>query len=122
MPHQRPAYEEIEHYVNPIRKFFVDQHITQFVIRNAIDDPEEELTQIIDRLIERAYSHVSRKRQRETQLFSMLINGEGLDTPIVIPARKRQQNTAEMIMNEVIALVYIYEHFKMHLKFLRLTC
>ena len=101
---QRPAYEEIDHYVNPIRKFFIDQHITQFVIHNAIDDPEDELVQIIESLIERAYSHVRRGRQRETQLFSMLINGEGLETPIVISARKRQQNTAEMIINEVLVV------------------
>ena len=95
-----PAYEELDHYVNSVKKFYLDQHITHFVLHNAIDRPEEEMMNVLETLIERAYSHI-RRDKRDAQLFSMILNGDGLETPIVIPARTREQNNVEMIMNEV---------------------
>jgi hypothetical protein len=95
-------YEELGHHVNSIKKFFVDQHVTRFVLHNASSFPEDDFMDILEKLINRAYSHV-RRDQRLVQLFSMILDGQSLDTPIVIPARRRQQNSVDMIMNEVLS-------------------
>jgi hypothetical protein len=92
--------EEIENYMSSMKKFFMDQHVTRFIIRNAGEYPEADLMSALKKLIDRAFEN-TRKEGRNPKLFGMLINGEGLEFPICIPARSRLQNSVEIIMNEI---------------------
>jgi hypothetical protein len=92
--------EELEYYQSSIRKFYMDQHVCRFIIRNAGEYPEADLMQVFEMLIDRAYEN-SKKEGRTPKMFGMLINGEGLDSPICIPSRSREQNDVDVIMNEI---------------------
>jgi hypothetical protein len=92
--------EELAYYQANYKKFFMDQHVCQFIIRNAGEYPEADLMAAFEMLINRAYEN-TRKEGRTPKMFGMIINGEGLDSPICIPTRTREQNDVDVIMNEI---------------------
>jgi len=93
-------YEEISHHVSSIEKFKTDQYVTQFVLRNMSDYPENRFMEILDKLIDRSYANALKNGQKP-EIFSLIMNSPILTLPILIPARDRQQNSVEMIINEM---------------------
>jgi len=92
--------EEIDYYHSPYKKFYMDQHVSRFVLKNMGSYPEIEFMNVLQALIDRAY-HNSKKEGRTPKMFGMLLFGNGLDTPICIPARSFEQNSVEAITNEI---------------------
>lgn len=92
--------EEIEYYHSKIKKFYMDQHVSKFVLRNSGEYPEEELAATFERIIDRAYYNTMREG-RSPKMFGLLLFGHGLESPICIPTRTREQNRVEVIMNEI---------------------
>lgn len=92
--------EELFYYKSSIKKYFMDQHVSRFVIKKAGDYPESDLMDAFEKLIARAYE-ITRKEGRNPKMFGMLINGEGLDSPICIPSRPLEQNSVDVILNEI---------------------
>lgn len=92
--------EEIDYYHSTFKKFLLDQHVSRFVLRNIGSYPEEELLNILQVIVDRAYTN-TRAEGRSPKQFGMLIFGEGLETPISIPARSLEQNSIEIILNEI---------------------
>jgi len=93
-------YEEISHHVSSIEKFKTDQYVTQFILRNMSDYPESRFMEILDKLIDRAYANAAQNDQNP-EIFSLIMNSPILVLPILIPARDRQQNSVESIINEM---------------------
>jgi hypothetical protein len=91
---------EIDYYHSKNKKFFLDQHVSRFILRNMGSYPEAELMNILQLIVNRAYAN-TRKEGREPKQFGMMLFGEGLNTPICIPARPAEQNTIDVIMNEI---------------------
>jgi hypothetical protein len=81
----------------------MDQHVSKFVLKNSGEYPEEELMDVFERIIDRAFVN-TKKGGRSPKMFGMLLFGQGLESPICIPARTREQNQVEVIMNEIDAL------------------
>lgn len=92
--------DELEYYHSPVKKFYMDQHISRFIINDLGEYPEAELMKAIQKIIDRAFEN-TRKEGRNPKKFGLLINGYGLDSAICIPAREPEQNTIDAIMNEI---------------------
>ena len=90
--------EELDFYVNDIRKFHTKQCISKFVLKNMSEYPEWRFMEILNQTINRAFQY-ARSQGSVPRHFSMLINSETLDTPIYIPLRAREQNNIDLIMN-----------------------
>lgn len=95
--------EEIEYYHSRIKKFYMDQHVSKFVLHNSGEYPEDELAATFERMIDRAYNNTIREG-RTPKMFGLFLFGYGLESPICIPSRTREQNRIEVIMNEIDAL------------------
>jgi hypothetical protein len=91
--------EELDFYVNDIKKFHTKQFISKFVLKNMGEYPEWRFMEILGTIIDRAYKHSI--QDGNSQLFTMLLNSEELDTPIYIPLRSREQNSVNLIINEI---------------------
>ena len=100
MESENDDYQEIKHYDRHIKKFHTDQHITKFILRNMHEYPEYRFMEILENLIDRAYEN-SKKKGENPIMFQMILDGTGLETPIVIPLRSREQNSVELILNEI---------------------
>jgi hypothetical protein len=72
-------------------------------LKNSGAYPEEELMAVFERIIDRAFTN-TKKEGRSPKMFGMLLFGQGLESPICIPARTREQNQVDVIMNEIDAL------------------
>lgn len=90
--------EELDFYVNDIRKFHTKQFISRFVLKNMSEYPEWRFMEILNHTINRAFQY-AREQGVVPRHFSMLINSETLETPIYIPLRAREQNNIDLIMN-----------------------
>ena len=90
--------EELEFYVNNIKKFHTKEFITKFILKNMSEYPEWRFMEIIEEIIDRAFRY-TRSEGAIPELFSMVINSETLDTPIYIPLRSKKQNNVDLIMN-----------------------
>ena len=88
--------KELDFHINNIKKFHTMQYISTFVLKNMSEYPEWRFMEILDDVIDRAYHHA---QGNTSNLFSMLLNSEALDTPIYIPLRSRKQNNTDLIMN-----------------------
>jgi hypothetical protein len=91
---------ELDYYHSQNKKFYLDQHISKFILKNMGSYPEAELMQVLSVIIDRACKN-TKKEGRNPKLFGMMIFGEGLESPICIPARSKEQNTVEVIINEI---------------------
>jgi hypothetical protein len=92
--------EEIDHYVSTNKKFLIDSHNTRFIIKNVGELPEKDFAETLENLIDRAFNHCL-KEGRHPSKFGIIMNGEGLDYPIYIPCRSRDQNSVNVILNEI---------------------
>jgi len=92
--------DELEYYHSPIKKFYMDQHISRFIINDLGEYPEAELMRVLQKIIDRAHEN-TRKEGRNPKMFGLLLNGYGLDSAICIPARTPAQNTIDVILNEI---------------------
>jgi hypothetical protein len=104
--------EELDYYHSKFQKFYLDQHVTKFILRNMGTYPEQELTNVLQLIVDRAYAN-TKKEGRAPKMFGMMIFGEGLETPICIPARPLEQNSIDVIINEIdmLEIRYIYQFF-----------
>jgi hypothetical protein len=100
--------DELEYYHSPIKKFYMDQHISRFIINRLGEYPEAELMVAIQKIIDRALEN-TKKEGRTPKMFGLLLNGYGLESAICIPARTPQQNTIETILNEIDMLEIRYK-------------
>lgn len=100
MDYDNNDYNEISHYNRQLKNFHTDQYITKFILRNMNEYPEHRFMEILEGLIEKAYKN-SRENCQEPAIFQMILDGTGLETPISIPAGSREQNSVEMILNEI---------------------
>ena len=90
-------YEEISHYVLEYKKFNMAQHVTKFLINTLGDYPEERMEEILQQIIDRAFEITEGK----PQMFGIILESETLQNPIVIPSRSKEQNSVELILNEI---------------------
>lgn len=90
--------DELDFYINNIKKFHTKEFISKFILKNMSEYPEWRFMEIMDEIIDRAFQY-TRSQGAIPELFSMIINSETLDTPIYIPLRSRKQNSIDLIMN-----------------------
>ena len=90
--------EELDFYINNVKKFHTKEYISKFVLKNMSEYPEWRFMEILDSMIDRAFRY-THSEGAIPELFSMVINSETLDTPIYIPLRSRKQNNVDLIMN-----------------------
>lgn len=91
---------EIDYYHSSYKKFLLDQHVSRFILKNMGSYPEDDLMKILQLIVDRAYANTTNEGRSPKQ-FGMLIFGEGLETPICIPARPLEQNSIDVILNEI---------------------
>jgi hypothetical protein len=94
----RPFYKITSSHASRIPAFSLTQHVTEFVVTNAGFAPEAGLKSMFIDMIESAYRADVEEGRGLPDKFSMIIKGEGLDKPLSIPLRDRQQNNADAIM------------------------
>ena len=92
------GYRVLAEYISKFKKFGMDQHICKIVISSLGEDPEQRLGEIIEKRVDLAYKNCQ-KDGREPSKFGLLIDGEGLEYPILIPVRDRLQNSTDVILN-----------------------
>jgi hypothetical protein len=65
------------------------QYVTRFVIEKLGNDPEKELGQLIDLIIDKAYEDTQREYGKQPTMYNVLIDGQNLNQPITISIDER---------------------------------
>jgi uncharacterized membrane-anchored protein YjiN (DUF445 family) len=79
-------YEEVENWTSKYRRFNTSQHITKFILKSAAALSEERLKEIFDTMMDQAVHNQPFTDNHSSLVIGVLINGEGLDSPLVLPS------------------------------------
>lgn len=95
-------YEKIYTFQENYNKFNLQRFVTKFVVKNASEVPEETLLQAIQEIIDESIRlSETRGIMGKVYKIALVLNGSGLETPIVIPLRSLEFNTAEFVLAEI---------------------
>ena len=114
-------YEKIYVRKETYPNFYMNRFISKFVLKNTSSLPEEALRKAFQTLIDEAISK-SEEEARNRGIFgtyiffrffkkrvfvgkvykiNIVLNGFGLETPLVLPLRELEFNTPDLILNEI---------------------
>jgi hypothetical protein len=91
------VYREIDNYVSKYPRFGTYNHVNKFIIRSVSSDPEEDLRHIFGNLIDKA----EKNSGGNISEYNVLIFADGLENPINIPMRPKEQNSPEAIVHQI---------------------
>lgn len=100
-----PGYRQISENARHIKKFKTYEHITKFVLEDAIDLPTDRFERVFDELIDQAYENAKQhydSQGYEPYKFQIHLFSEILEAPISISLRERdRENDVDEIWNEI---------------------
>jgi hypothetical protein len=61
---------ELDYYHSQNKKFYLDQHISKFILKNMGSYPEAELMQVLSVIIDRACKNTKKRREKPKTLWN----------------------------------------------------
>jgi hypothetical protein len=92
-------YKEISSNRSKFTRFNTSQYVTRFVVQDLGDDPEYELGQLLEQLIDKAYDNAKKEYGREPTKYNILIDGPSLSVPVTVTMGERVKDVEIEIVN-----------------------
>jgi hypothetical protein len=89
----------MENWTSKYRRFNTSQHLTKFILKTAAALSEERLKEIFDKFIDKAIINQPFTTNHSSLVIGVLINGEGLDSPLVLPGYLLINKSAVIAIN-----------------------
>lgn len=105
-------YTEVSNYKKEDADYGMTKHITKFIFKVPEERKisfNEAFKKIVGNLIQNAYTNTVVPEGWEIKKFSFYMMCPVLNDPINIPARSREQNTLDVILNQ---LLHVEQSFK----------
>ncbi|KAL3104557.1 hypothetical protein niasHT_022815 [Heterodera trifolii] len=111
-PSFAPLFEEKMHYIHKLERFALSRHITEFVLnanyhehqgdQQFVTASDETLNATFEQLIDQAIKNAEQQSDgRHVSKIGIVLDGKGLNDPIVLPLRPPIQNNAHVLMMEL---------------------
>jgi hypothetical protein len=99
----KPSYTLSSSYKSRFPKFTTTQYVSNFIIHELGESPQEEFFYVMREMINRAFTETAEEYGREPYMYHLVLDGPSLDTPIAVTLYERPSDDMdlEIIMNEI---------------------
>jgi hypothetical protein len=97
------SYTLTSSYKSKFPKYTTTQYVSNFIIHNLGENPQDEIFHILGEIIDKAFKETIKEYKRDPFMYNIVLDGPSLDTPIALTLYERPSDNLdlEIIMNEI---------------------